>query len=153
MAIQTTRRVVVAVTLSVIVAALALTVMATGVLTSNRSLQSFGTVQAVGVGVYWNSACTNVTSTVNWGFVPPGASKNVTLYVRNEGTVPVVLSLTTNSWNPSNAASYIGLAWNREGAILNAGFIASATLILSISSSISGISTFSFNIVITGTQQ
>ena len=41
-----------------------------------------------------------------------GAAKNVTVYVRNEGTVPVTLAMS------SNAPSYLKLSWDYNGTSL-----------------------------------
>jgi type IV secretory pathway VirB10-like protein len=73
--------------------------------------------------------------------------------MKNEGNVAVKLSLIAQNWNPTNAPNYMGLSWNREGLIVNSGTVITATLTLSVSSSISGITSFSFDIVITGTEQ
>lgn len=152
MAVQPTRTLLATAMIVVAIVGAAATITALGLLSNNRSIQSYGTVKAVNVGVYWNSGCTNVTSTINWGMLSSGTSKNFTIYVKNEGNVAVKLSLTTQNWSPSNAANYLGLSWNREGQIVNSGSFVAATLTLSVSSSISGITSFSFDIIITGTE-
>jgi hypothetical protein len=153
MAVQLTNRLLATVIIAVAIVGIVVTVMAFGALSSNRSIQSFGTVKAVNVGVYWNSACSNVTSTVNWGMLSPGASKNVTIYVKNEGNVAVKLSLVAQNWSPTNAPNYMALSWNREGQIVSSGSVVPATLTLSVYSSITGITSFSFDIVISGLEQ
>ena len=137
--------------LVVVVAATALTTL--GLLSSSRSVQSHGAIKAVNVGVYWDSGCTNASVSIGWGLLSPGASGNVTLFVRNEGNLPVRLSLSTQGWSPANASSYMSLGWNRDGYVLAVGNVTSATLTLSVSSGISGITDFSFTTVITGTEQ
>ena len=153
MTVRLTRRLVTTTAFAVLAVGTVAAFVAFGVVSNSRSIQSFGSVKAVNVGVYWDSGCTNVTSTVNWGMLSPGDSKNVTLYVRNDGNVAVKLSLTVQNWNPSNASNYMGLAWNREGQILGSGSVVAATLTLSVSSGISGITNFSFDIVITSVEQ
>jgi len=153
MALQITRRLLATAMIAVAIVGAAAAITAFGVMSTNRSIQSFGTVKAVNVGVYWNSACTNVTSSINWGMLSPGSSKDVILYVKNEGNVAVKLSLAAQNWNPTSAPTYMGLSWNREGQIVNSGTVVTATLTLSVSSSITGITSFSFDIVITGTEQ
>jgi len=153
MAVQLTRRFLATAIIAVAIVGAAATITAFGVLSNNRSIQSYGIVEAVNVGVYWNSGCTNVTSTVSWGILSPGNSKNITLYVKNEGSVSVKLSLVAQNWNPTNAPNYMGLSWNCEGQIVNSGSVITATLTLSVSSGISEITNFSFDIVITGVEQ
>jgi DeoR/GlpR family transcriptional regulator of sugar metabolism len=66
--------------------------------------------------------------------------------------VAVKLSMTTNNWNPASALSYITLSWNSENYMLSGGSVVQAALTLSVSSTISGIANFSFDIIITGTE-
>ena len=113
-------------------------------------LSSVGTVKALGVGVYWDSGCSQTVSSIDWGSAEPGAVKNVTVYIRNEGNAPVTLSLQTANWNPPNAADYISLSWNYDGQTIGSNQVAAVTLSLSISSNIQGITTFSFDIVVVG---
>jgi hypothetical protein len=152
LAVQPSRQVLAAVALALVALGVAAAVTAYGVLSSGRTVQSYGAVKAVNVGVYWNSGCTNVTSSVDWGLLSPGTSKNVTLYVRNEGNTVVGLSVACQSWSPAVASAYIGLAWNREGQTVSVGSVLMANLSLSVSSSVAGITSFSFDIVITGTE-
>jgi hypothetical protein len=104
------------------------------------------------IGVYTDSSCTTPVSNIAWGTLSPGSNATQTVYVENEGNVNATLNMTTSSWSSSTAQSDMSLTWNREGYQLNAGLNVSAVLTLSVSSSISGISTFSFNVTITGTQ-
>jgi len=113
-------------------------------------LSSVGTVRAVGVGVYRDSICSQSVSVIDWGSVEPGAVKNVTVYVRNEGNTPTTLSLQTANWNPANATSYISLSWDYNGQTIDLSQVIGVTLSLSISSIIEGITTFSFDIVVVG---
>ena len=153
MAVQLTHKLLATLALAAVGVGAATVMVSLGVLSNSTSIQSYGAVKAVNVGVYWNSGCTNVTSTINWGILSPGNSKDVTLYVKNYGNVAVKLSLVAQNWNPTNAADYMGLSWNREGQTVNSGSVVAATLTLSVSSSIGGITNFSFDIVITGTEQ
>ena len=105
---------------------------------------------AEAMGVYWDAGCTSVVSSVDWGLLEPGSTKNVTVFVRNEGKSVVTLSLNATDWNPSSAADYMTLSWDYVGQQLGPGEVIQVMLTLSISSSIKGITNFSFDIVITG---
>jgi hypothetical protein len=61
------------------------------------------------------------------------------------------LNIATSSWSPAGAASYITVTWNREGTSLSAGQSTAATLTLTVSSGITGVTTFSNTITISGT--
>jgi hypothetical protein len=113
-------------------------------------LSSVGTVKALGVGVYWDSGCSQTVSSIDWGSAEPGAVKNVTVYIRNEGNAPITLSLQTANWNPADATDYISLSWNYGGQTIDPNQVLAVTLSLSISSNIQGITSFSFDIVVVG---
>jgi len=117
-------------------------------LLANRTVSNTGTVKAVGVGVYWDQALTNPVSSINWGTLEPGSSVNKTVFIRNEGNTGATLSMTTSNWNPSGASSYMTLSWNYGGQTLSAGQVVQVRFTLSVSSSITGITGFSFDITI-----
>jgi hypothetical protein len=136
--------------IAIAVVGLALTLTTAGLLSVTQLVSSSGTIKAVNVGVYSDSACTQPLTSINWGTISPGSSVTKTIYVKNTGNTQVTLSMTTTNWNPESANGPITLTWNRQGATLSAGASVAATLTLSVSSSISSITTFSVNIVITG---
>jgi len=128
------------------------TLLASGALISSRTIASSGVVATANLGVYSDSACTQSLTSINWGTVSPGGSVARTIYVKNLGTTQVTLSMTGANWSPGSADGPITLTWNRDGTALGANQVATATLTLSVSSSISGITTFNVDIVITGTE-
>jgi hypothetical protein len=81
----------------------------------------------------------------------PGSNKTVTVYVRNEGNSAATLSRATQNWNPSTASSYMTLTWNYAGQTLSVNQVLQIRLTLAVSSAVSGITSFSFDIVITAT--
>jgi hypothetical protein len=134
--------------LAVLLSIVALIVLASGFMQSSVRIVGRGTVKAVGVGVFWDSNCTSPVSFIDWGMVEPGSMNNVTVYVRNEGNVAASISLTTDNWNPSNASDYLALSWNYDSRQLNPLEVAQVTLTLTVSSSVQGITSFSFDIII-----
>jgi hypothetical protein len=124
-----------------------------GALTASHTVPSSGsvTVTAVGVGVYNNSACTNVISTISWGTITNGSAPTKLIYIENTGNTQETLSMTTSGWNPSTAPTYISLSWNATGTAVSAGSHVAALLTLTVSGGITGITSFSFNMTITGT--
>ncbi len=117
----------------------------------NRTISNNGTIRAVGVGVFWDPACTNETSSINWGLLAPGSTATTVLYVRNNGTVSVSLSAAFGNWNPSGASLYLTPGWNSTGYVLGKGQVVAAALSLTVSASITGITNFSYDITIAGT--
>ena len=135
----------------VAIAGLFLTLTTAGLLSVNQSVPTSGTVSTVNVGVYSDSACTQQLTSISWGSVAPGATAATTVYVKNTGTNQITLTMTRANWTPASANGPIAVTWDKESTTLTSNQIATATLTLSVSSSISGITTFSVDIVITGT--
>ncbi len=44
-------------------------------LTTQRTLHGTGAIKGVGLGVYWDLQCTNATSSLDWGLLEPGSTK------------------------------------------------------------------------------
>lgn len=134
------------------IAIVGMVVTAVGALVATRTISNVGSVKAIGVGVYWDSSCTNPVSSINWGELQPSIMKNVTIYLKNEGNVKMKLSMTASNWSPAQASSYMTLSWNCENYVLNPGAVVSAVLTLSVSPNISGITSFRFDVIISGTE-
>lgn len=108
-------------------------------------------VEAKGVGVYWDRGCTDKVSSINWGTLEPGSTKSIASYIRNEGNEPMRLILSTSNWNPLQASEYLSLGWNYTyWRLLDPGEVLQITLTLSVFPHIEGISSFSFDILVTG---
>lgn len=123
-------------------------------LQAQRTITSDGSVKTVGLSVYWDQACTNPVPSISWVGLEPGSNANKTVYLRNEGTTAATLAMTTSSWNPSTASSYITLSWDyTQGQVISVNEVIRVKLRLSVSSSITGITSFTFDITITATGQ
>jgi len=133
---------------------LSLILLAFMLLVTTNTITNVSAVEAIGVGVYWDSNCSNAVSSINWGTLNPGSVKKFTVYIRNEGAKPVLLILSTANWNPSKASEYLNLRWNYAlERWINLSEVLQTTLTLSVSRYIQGISNFSFDILITGTDR
>lgn len=120
-------------------------------LTIQWSMRGTGSIKGVGLGVYWDPQCTDATSSLEFGQLEPGSSKNFALYIRNEGNTLLTLNIVSENWDPANAADYMTLTWNREGQQIDPDEIIGCTITLSVSPNIQGISSFSLDIIISGT--
>lgn len=125
---------------------------ALGVFVATHTISNTINVKTVGVSVYWDSGCTSKVTSISWGYLEPGSSMAKTIYVKNEGTVAMKLSMKTENWNPTSAASYVTLSWNQENCVLSAGSVVQAISTLALSSSTIGITNASFDTIITGTE-
>jgi hypothetical protein len=116
-----------------------------------RKIPSTASITVVGLDVYSDVACTQNMTSIDWGTLAPGAVTNYQVYIKSTSTVPIMLSLSTDSWNPSAASTYITLAWNyTAGTQIQPGASLPVTLTLTVSSSVTGITSFTFNIDMTG---
>lgn len=141
-------RIIVEVSLALLFTALVTGILGTvsSLMQTNSTISNTGSVKGVGVGIYWNSACTNQTSKIDWGLIDPGSAKTFIVYVRNEGNTATTLSKFAENWNPSTAANYLSLNWNYAQQTLSVNQVLQIKLTLAVSSSISGITNFSFDI-------
>jgi len=122
-----------------------------GFLRNSITLSNVGSVKTIGVGAYWDSACTNKVSAIDWGMLEPGSTRDVIIYLKNEGNAPITLSLSATNWSPSNASNYISIGWSYSGEQISPGNVIQVTLSLLVSSGISGITNFTFDIAMTET--
>ena len=142
--------------LSIIILAIGLTaygaVYTSGLLSTRKTLENTGTINAaIGIGIYSDSACTLPLTKITWVTLDPGTATTNTIYVKNIGHTPVRLTLTIDNWMPSEASNYITVTWNREGASLEPSSVVASTIQLSLSQSVQGIQSYSFNINIDAT--
>jgi hypothetical protein len=138
--------------LAVSITAVMLTMAGFAALSSSQDVTLSGTLTAVNVEIFNDSACTQPCTTVDVGTVNPGSSATQDIWVKNTGTVPVTLSMATSNWDPANAGSYLDLSWNRIGYDLGVGSSVRATLTLTAASDTGSLTTFSVSVTITGTQ-
>ena len=105
---------------------------------------------SIDIDVFCDIGCSEVMSEVEWGSLQPGSSIERTIFIRNSGEHAVMLTLTSDNWSPALASDYLTLSWDYDGGDIDAGQVVEVTLVLSISSSISGVNGFSFDIVLVG---
>ena len=123
----------------------------TGLFDASKTVSYADSVKGLGVGIYWDQDCTNGTLSHDWGSIEPGSSQTVTLYIRNEGNSAVSLWMTTSNWTPSVASSYLTLSWTYSGRILRAYEVIPIELKMNVSPTVSGITDFGVDIVVTVT--
>lgn len=109
-------------------------------------------VETYYVGVYWDARCTRSVTSISWGELTPGSSKQVNVFIRNEEIGPTCyLTLRTGDWAPSTAGGYFSLSWNCDYRKVALGSTIPVTLTLKVAGNIWGVSDFNFNITIFGT--
>jgi hypothetical protein len=136
-------------TLMIIVVLVAMIAVSSALMQFTHRIPSTGKVKTVGVQVYWNPECTQNVTMIDWGFVEPAETKNISIYIKNTSNVNGTLTIDASNWNPNTTASYINLTWNYNGSLLQENEVRNVVLYLAIASDISEITTFSFDITIT----
>ena len=105
---------------------------------------------SIEIDIFSDGACTQPCSSVTWGVIEAGSAVNRIIYVRNSGDEGVTLSLLSDNWSPSGVENYLQLSWTYDGNSLASGVVLEVTLTLAVSSSATGVDSFSFDIIITG---
>jgi len=146
------KKALVALTLTVAILVAGAVILTSGILSGSFIMHSAGNLKSIGVSVYWEQSCTSEVTSINWGNLNPGDTVSVTVYIKNEGNVAVELSMTTDNWDPSSASTYLTLSWNRQGFVLDSGEVVQATFTLSVSPDVQDVTTFSFDIIVTGVE-
>ena len=117
-------------------------------LSPRNSFSNASSVSATfGIGVYLDEACTKAAQSITWGVLSPGEIRREIVYVRNEGSLPLILVLTTINWNPETASQYIKFFWNCSCDQVRPGQVVEVTQTLYVLPSIKDITSFSFEIL------
>jgi hypothetical protein len=124
-----------------------------GAFGSSKTIVYADSVKGFGVGIYWDQACTNRTLSLDWGLIEAGSNDTLTVYIKNEGNSAVTLWLGTSNWTPSAFLGYMSLNWNYSGQVLSADQVIPMELTLTVSPTISGITSFSFDTIITASER
>ena len=112
-------------------------------------IRNVGTIRAtVGLEVYADEGLTTVLTEISWGVLDPGESRTFNAWVQNYGNVDQTLVLSTEGWLPFGAGNSISLSWDYGGAPVAPGASIPVVFTLSVSPGITGISGFSFDVVI-----
>ena len=113
------------------------------------SIPNSGNLGTEEIKAYRDSQCTQSVGSINWGILELGNTKNITVFLRNEGNLDVTLTLNITDWNPSVAKDYITLTWDYNSQILHPNDVLSVIFTLGAPSDSHGITCFSFDTVIT----
>ncbi|PVX24116.1 MAG: hypothetical protein CW691_08490 [Candidatus Bathyarchaeum sp.] len=126
-----------------------LTIVETTVLFPRTNVLSVSAVETSNsVQAYWDTTCQNTVHSLDWGNNFAGQTQNFNIYLRNEGDSSIVLDLTTENWLPQTAEQTIKLSWDYNGYSIHKNQVKPIQLALSISPETTGVTNFSFDIII-----
>jgi len=98
--------------------------------------------------VYQDAECTVALTEIDWGTLEPGDSENFFAYVKNLGDVPFTMTLSTENWDPTEAATYMTLSWDYANQTIQIDEVLPVTFTLTVHEEAEE-GNFSFDIVIT----
>ena len=114
---------------------------------SNKNVPSSGLIASSDFQIY-NSTTSPVSLTsIDWGILFPSSNISREIAVKNIGNVDGKITIETSNWSPSNASKYITLSWSMDSPIIKINEVKRIILFLYVSEKISGITSFSFDIV------
>jgi len=118
---------------------------------TSSTISSVGTFKAIGIGVYWDEQATSSVDTLNWGFIAAGSQKSFTVYVKNEGLLPLTLSISASNWDPQAASNFLALNWDYNGQTVAGRTTLPVVITLTVSGGVNGVDTFNFDVTSVGT--
>ena len=122
-------------------------------LSATGKFGSHGKIIAVGLQVFENAALTSEAKAIEWGELAPGGSATCQLWVKNNGTVPIVLSMSAGDWVPLIAQQYVSYSWNcTPGTVLQRDQVLAVVITISINQYIIGVEDFANNLYIIATK-
>lgn len=101
-------------------------------------------------GVIATPGLTTSANNIEWGTLYVGSPVSQQMTITNNGTVPLTISMTVDTWNPIQASSYITISWNQTGTTIQPGLSVTATFTITVLENETGLTTFSNIIHITG---
>ena len=122
---------------------------ARGLLFRSKTIHATGQVATLGVEVCTDPNCTVVLDSIDWGTQYPSQSRNTTFCVKLMGNTPSTLDLSTDNFAPIEAEQYLALTWDYDGHIVNPEDVSEVIVTLTVSSSIAGVESFSFDMIVT----
>lgn len=77
-----TQKLNIAAVFAIALTAMVVTALATSLLMAYQRVPNYGSVKALNIGVYSDAACTNNLTSINWGFLEPGANASKEIWIK-----------------------------------------------------------------------
>ena len=133
----------------VLVAVVVTAVVTAAVMFFALRVRGRGRIITVGLEAYADPGATQPVSEIDWGEISPGGTAVATLYLKSTSSVPVTISLALENWIPAAASDYMTVEWDYDGSYLQGAEVRAVLFTLRVSGSITGITNFEFDLVIT----
>jgi len=133
--------------------AILIMLLAQKTLLQDKPIPNVSAVSTTKIGVYWDQNCTKTVTSIKWGVLSPGETKNITVYVRNEDNTTIILKVNTTNWNPEKAPEFLNFSYYPINLEIEIQKTAKITLTLHVHQNTSTIKQFSFDIIFEGKTQ
>ena len=117
---------------------------------SARGYGVHGQITAINVSIYKDSLTLQQLTEIDWGTLDPGEANTTTFYIKSTSNTPITLTYEISDWQPPAAQTYLTLSWDYAGTIIQPSAIQQVKMTLHVSSAVTGIQAFAFNIAIIG---
>ena len=114
-----------------------------------KRVSAGGTIQGEGVDLFYDSACTDNVTLLDWGDVIPGTETVWVLYLKNVGNVNGTFYVYTGNWSSPIADQYLTFSWNyTAGMIVEPDIAIPVEFVLACDPDVDNFKDFSFDILI-----
>ena len=124
--------------------------LAVGPIITEYRFSNISAIKTMGVGVYYDQNCTMQVASIDWGILEPHTSTTKTLYVKSLSNVAVTLYVYAENWNPPECEKYMTLTAYPNNVTVQPDEVVEVSLTLSVAQNVTGITTFTFDIVFLG---
>jgi hypothetical protein len=103
------------------------------------------------LGAFWDASCSVRVSSIDWGNMTPGQTKNIMFYIKNEGSTATFLSAIDKNWNPTTAQNYIHFIFDSDDQKVQPNEVRKVACSLIVTKQIAIITKYSFDVLLLGT--
>jgi len=109
-----------------------------------------GIIITYNVEIFEDQNCTKILEFIDWGNITINSNYTRIAYLRNPGNVPLLLTMNTSDYNPSEVELVINLTWNLEGSTIYPSEVKKCTFLLTTGQEHYFVKNFTFLIHIYG---
>ena len=120
----------------------------------SQPIHTSGVIASAGIEIYQTANLGEKLTQIDWGTFEAGGGAYIDCWIKNTGNVPVTLKTSTNNYLPLESQTWLTLTSNITSTFVlqqNSAVVCRLTLLSS--PLITGITNFSFDVIVTATGQ
>ena len=99
--------------------------------------------------ITWDKFGTQNVTSIDWGELKPGTTKNITVYIQNKELYAGMLAnISSYDWSPVLAEQYMNVTWSFGGLPINPRRQREVKMFLAVAPDITNVNDFNFTILI-----